>query len=113
MSRQIRRVRSTDYTISYWPAVKKFAIGTPHQNTDRVPKSIFSNLSGLGAGVEKSVVAGSKRPFRNRLSSVQLIEQRLGLLQVKRVEAFGEPTIDRREKITGFAAPVLLAPEAR
>jgi hypothetical protein len=32
---------------------------------------------------------------------VQLIEQRLGLLQVKRVEAFGEPGVDR---CTGFAA---------
>jgi hypothetical protein len=33
---------------------------------------------------------------------VQLIEQSLGLLQVKRVEAFSEPAIDRGEKIVGL-----------
>jgi hypothetical protein len=32
--------------------------------------------------------------FRNWLSGVQLIEQRLRLLQIERVEAFGEPAID-------------------
>jgi hypothetical protein len=31
-----------------------------------------------------------KRPFRNWLSGVQLIEQRLGLLQIERVESLGE-----------------------
>src|SRR5215472_16660756 len=35
-------------------------------------------------------------------SSRQLVEQGLGLLQVERIEAFGEPTIDRREKIVGL-----------
>jgi hypothetical protein len=32
---------------------------------------------------------------------VQLVEQRLGLVQVKRVEAFGEPAMDRSEKRAG------------
>jgi len=35
MSRLLRRARSTDYTISYWQAVKKFGIGIPHPNVDR------------------------------------------------------------------------------
>jgi hypothetical protein len=46
---------------------------------------------------------GSERLFRNRLLVVQLIEQRPGLLQVERVEAFGQPAVDRREKIAGLA----------
>src|SRR5271169_428537 len=33
------------------------------------------------------------------LSGVQLIEQCLGLFQIERVEAFGEPAVDRSEKI--------------
>jgi hypothetical protein len=32
----------------------------------------------------------NERPFRNWLSGVQLIEQSLGLLQIERIEAFGE-----------------------
>jgi hypothetical protein len=43
--------------------------------------------------------------------SRQLIEQRLGLLQHWRVEAFGEPVVDRREQIMGFGALALIAPE--
>ena len=54
-----------------------------------------------------------ERPFRIRLSSAQLLQQRLGLLQMVRIKSFSEPAVDRREKITGFAAPVLFAPEAR
>jgi len=42
-------------------------------------------------------------PFRNSLSGVQLVEQGLGLLQIERVEAFGEPAIDRSEQ---FANPL-------
>src|SRR4051794_35204015 len=52
-------------------------------------------------------------PFRNRLSGVQLLQQQLGLLQVERIKSFGEPAVNGREKITGFAVPVLFAPEAR
>jgi hypothetical protein len=40
------------------------------------------------------------------------IEQRLGVLQDRRVETFGEPAVDGREKITGFDAFTLIAPEA-
>src|SRR5262249_17869098 len=50
---------------------------------------------------------------RNLLSVVQLIEQRLGLLQTGCIKSFGEPPVDRSEKITGLAALVLFAPEAR
>jgi hypothetical protein len=33
---------------------------------------------------------------------VQLIEQRLGLFQIERIETLGEPTVDRSEQIAGF-----------
>jgi hypothetical protein len=36
------------------------------------------------------------------MSGVQLIEQRLGLFQIERVEAFGEPAVDRSLKVSGF-----------
>ena len=32
-------------------------------------------------------------------------------MQIGRVEAFGEPAVNRREKVAGFGAPVLLAPQ--
>src|SRR5262249_18719575 len=43
----------------------------------------------------------------------QLVEQGLGLLQVERVEAFGEPAVDGGEEITGFGVLASVAPEAR
>jgi hypothetical protein len=42
---------------------------------------------------------------------MQFIEQRLNLLQIERVEAFGEPAIDRSEKVAGLRPPALIAPE--
>jgi len=43
--------------------------------------------------------------------SPQLFEQRLGFLQVERVEALGEPAIDRGEKIVGLLSFALIALE--
>ena len=43
----------------------------------------------------------------------QLIEQRLRLFQVERLEAFGEPVVDRCEQIVGFLALTLRLPQAR
>jgi hypothetical protein len=42
----------------------------------------------------------------------QLVEQVLGFFQIERVEAFGEPTIDRSEKIAGFGDFTLGSPLA-
>jgi hypothetical protein len=52
-----------------------------------------------------------ERPFRNSLSGAQFIEHSLGLLQIERAKAFGEPAIDRNEKIAGLIRLVLIAPE--
>ena len=46
-------------------------------------------------------------------SSCQLVEQRLCLFQIGCVEAFGEPAIDRLEKIAGFGGATLVAAEPR
>ena len=43
----------------------------------------------------------------------QLVEESLGLLQIERVEAFGEPAIDRTEKIASLLPFSPVAPEPR
>jgi hypothetical protein len=45
--------------------------------------------------------------------SRQLAEQVLGLLQIERVEAFGEPAVDWRKKFAGLIPLALIAPESR
>ena len=51
--------------------------------------------------------------FEIAWSAVKLIEQCLGLLQIARVEAFSEPTIDRSEQFASLLRLALFAPEAR
>ena len=43
---------------------------------------------------------------------MQLTEQSLGLLQIERVKAFGEPAVDRSEKIACLI-PIALVARAR
>jgi hypothetical protein len=47
------------------------------------------------------------------LSRGHLVEQRLSLFQIERVETFGEPAVDRRKKIASFIPLALVAPEPR
>src|SRR5882672_1323898 len=42
----------------------------------------------------------------------QLLQQRLRLLEVRRVEALSEAAVDRREQVAGVGALALIAPEA-
>jgi len=42
-------------------------------------------------------------------SGVQLVQQGLGLFQIERVEAFGEPAVDRSEKLAGRIPLALIA----
>ena len=44
-------------------------------------------------------------------SSSQLVEQRLCVFEIGRVEAFGEPAIDRCQQVAGFALAALVAAE--
>ena len=41
----------------------------------------------------------------------EFVEQRLGVFEVGRVEAFGEPSIDRRQDVVGFGTATLVAAE--
>jgi len=43
--------------------------------------------------------------------SGQLVEQRFRVFKVGCVEAFGEPSVDRREQVAGFGAAPLVAAE--
>src|SRR5215467_3749590 len=54
---------------------------------------------------------GSPPRSKDETGSRQLIEQRLGILQDRRAEAFGEPAVDRGEQVTGLGAFALVAPE--
>ena len=44
---------------------------------------------------------------------MQLIQQHLGLLQIERIEAFGEPAVDWREQFARLLHLALVAPEVR
>src|SRR6516165_4796124 len=58
--------------------------------------------------------SNSDYPNQNaQCSRRQRIEQCLSLLKIARVEAFGEPAIDRSEKVASFIPLALIAPEPR
>jgi hypothetical protein len=68
----------------------------------RVPMSAISST----ATKQRNVAKGQKRTSiatRARLGR-ELIEQRFGLFQIKRVEPFSEPVIERSEESSGFGA---------
>src|SRR5262249_55523935 len=65
------------------------------------PLSAITGLSPQRSG-------GGERSGRLR---TQLVEQRLCLLEIGSIEAFGEPAVDRREQIAGFGAAALVAAE--
>ena len=52
----------------------------------------------------KSVSAG--------LALRQRLQQRLRILQISRIKAFGEPTVDRCKEVVGFLAFAVLLPES-
>jgi hypothetical protein len=39
------------------------------------------------------------------------MERRFGLLQIERIEAFAEPSVDRRKKLAGLLPFALIAPQ--
>jgi len=43
----------------------------------------------------------------------QLVEQRFGVLQDRRVKPFGKPAVNQGEEITGFVVLALVAPAAQ
>jgi hypothetical protein len=51
--------------------------------------------------------------FRNWLSGVQLVEQRLRLLQIARIEPLRKPPVNRSEQFASLLLLALVTPEAR
>jgi hypothetical protein len=43
--------------------------------------------------------------------SVQLVQQRLGLLQISGIKPFGEPLVDGGQQVVGFFFLTLLLPQ--
>jgi hypothetical protein len=71
----------------------------------------FSESVGMSQKCQEGTHAlQQKFGHQNSLSVVQLVEQRLGLLQIERVEAFNEPAVDRSEYVTGLVPLALIAP---
>ena len=64
-------------------------------------------------GNELSQRAFSDLSCLRQLSCGQLVEQNLGLFQVERVKPFGEPAVDRSEKLASLVPLALVAPEPR
>ena len=56
---------------------------------------------------------GSPPRSKDETGSRQLVQQRLRVLQDRRVETFGEPVVDGCEKIASFVALALVTPEPR
>jgi hypothetical protein len=61
-----------------------------------------------------SMLARCDRPVEGQCHDIlcQFLQQRLGLLEVGGVKAFGEPTVDWRQQCMRFGALALLLPEA-
>jgi len=71
----------------------------------RKPPPACSRRAAASSGVQPCGISIAFASFRR-----QPIEQRLGLLQIARIEALGEPAIHRSEKITRFIPLALIAP---
>src|SRR5467141_3485871 len=63
------------------------------------------------SGFDPTRTYGARLRVQSR-SLLELLEQRLRLLKVRRVETLGKPAVDRREEVAGFVALALVAPEA-
>jgi hypothetical protein len=79
----------------------------------------FSSSSGLSSDISsditplpKSAKTGSRGAFQLALSG-QVIEQCLRLFQIKRVDPFGEPAVDRSKKLASLLPLALRTPETR
>jgi hypothetical protein len=65
-------------------------------------------LKGAAHSLQNFCSAGFSAPHVGQFTSrTQLVEQRLGVLQVGGIEAFGEPVVDAGEHRAGFVATPL------
>jgi hypothetical protein len=64
------------------------------------------------AALLKSATTGSRAAVGPAYEE-RFVEQRLRLVQIARVEALGEPSVDRSKKVTGLITLALIAPDPR
>ena len=89
---------------------RKRAFAKPRSNRKVRPEAALHNCaSGSWGGYEADIRSGLLHMLIT--SSSQLVEHRLCVFEIGRVEAFGEPAIDWRQEVAGFGAPALLAPQ--
>src|ERR1700720_253837 len=77
-------------------------------------EAVIRSPSSVGRSVPVSPLSMANEVCEGRESVwllVERIQQRLRLSQIGRVEAFGEPAVDWREKVAGFGVTALVAPE--
>jgi hypothetical protein len=111
-----------DKGVVFWKAGAIVCRGWLFSLTGKALEAVKMTSSGLTALRS----AGASLPARDRafraslisLSSLacsrpQLIQQGFGLFEVERVEAFGEPAVDRSEQIAGLIQFALITPEPR
>ena len=65
-----------------------------------------------GAPLRRWWAHGGSGGWCRRVLAPECLQQRLGLLEVGRVKALGEPAIDRRQQLVGFGPLALLLPQA-
>ena len=82
----------------------------PHMSLHGTKLTFDSRGGGTSATEGAWQNRGSPPRSKHETRSRQLVEQRLGVLQDRRVEAFGEPAVDSCDKITGVGALALIAP---
>src|SRR5215472_6130535 len=83
----------------------------PHSGVGRGsdPFPTFMPASASGPVAQKRSLASD---FCWRAASRQFVEQRLCLFEILCVEAFGEPAVNRRQKIAGLSAATVVAAES-
>jgi hypothetical protein len=88
-----------------------FSVGRPHS----MRVSACQRGGPISAPITESGhhCALDRRRGRADTALPQVVEQGLGLLQVKSVEALGEPAVDWGEQIVGLLAFTLIAQEPR
>src|ERR1700720_1474359 len=87
----------------YSPRVDVFCFASINRHPGVGPAGPFGATNGLMRCNKNGAVS------ENRLSGVQLLEQRFGLLQIERVEALCEPLIDLGDRASRFVPLPLVA----
>ena len=73
----------------------------------------WERVEAEGNGPLQRRAAETGLPLFETAELVQLVEQRLCLFKIGRIETFCEPAVDRGEEIAGFGMATLVSPQSR